>query len=160
MYEYRVTKYNPKFRDAYGHYLREEWTMFRQIGESFSGVLLTAEEYERVESAYVDSAIAFLQEAGLLAMTVSDLENHRGLQLAFRNGSALSLSEVAAVIRQLLKERCWCRLEGKESFVHIGWDYYMFVGVPHPCVIAEQKAADLGLFVEEFVSPYHKELDD
>jgi hypothetical protein len=51
-------------------------------------------------------------------------------------------------------------LGGKDAFVHIGWDYYMFIGVPHRCIIAEQKAAELGLSAEEFVSPYHKELDD
>ena len=160
MYEYRVTKYDPKFRDARGHYLQEDWIMFRQIGESFSGVVLTAEEYERVETAYVNSAIAFLREAGLLSMSVADLENHRGSQIAFRNGSTLPLDEVADVLRQMLQEKCWCRLEGKEAFVHVGWDYYMYIGVPHRCVIAEQKAAGLGLFVEEFVSPCHKELDD
>jgi hypothetical protein len=160
VYEYRVTKYDPKFRDASGHYLREDWIMFQQIGESFSGAVLTAEEYERVETAYVNSAIAFLREAGLLSMSVADLENHRGSQLAFRKGSTLSLGDVAVVIRQMLQEKCWCRLEGKEAFVHIGWDYYMYIGVPRRCLIAEQEAAALGLFVEEFVSPYHTELDD
>jgi hypothetical protein len=160
LYEYRVTKYNPEFRDADGHYLREDWIMFRQIGESFSGVVLTVEEYERVETAYVTSAIAFLREAGLLSMTIVDLENRPGSQLAFRNGSSLPLDEVADVIRQMLQEKFWCRLEGKDAFVHIGWDYYMYIGVPHRCMIAEQKAAALSLFVEEVVSPYHKELDD
>jgi hypothetical protein len=160
VYEYRVTKYNPEFRDARGHYLREDWIMFRQIGERFSGVVLTVEEYERVEMSYANSAIAFLREVGLLSMTVADLENPQGSQLAFRNGSTLPLDEVGDVIRQMLQEKFWCRLEGKDAFVHIGWDYYMYIGVPHRSIIAEQKAAELGLFVEEVVSPYHKELDD
>jgi len=160
VYEYRVTKYNPEFRDAGGHYLREDWIMFRQVGESISGVVLTVEEYERVERAYVNSAIAFLREAGLLSMTVADLENHQGSQLAFRNGSTLPLDEVADVIRQMLREKLWCRLEGEDAFVHIGWDFYMYIGVPHRCIFAEQKAVKLGLFVEEFVSPHHRELDD
>jgi hypothetical protein len=160
VYEYRVTKYNPAFRDARGHYLRDDWTMFRQVGESFSGVVLTVAEYERVEMVYADSAIAFLREAGLLSMTVADLENSKGSQLSFRNGSNLSLDEVADVIRRMLQEKLWCRLEGKDAFVHIGRDYYMYIGLPHRSIIAEQKAIELGLFVEEFVSPYHKEFDD
>jgi hypothetical protein len=160
VYEYRVTKYNPKLRDVRGHYLRDDWTMLREVGESFSGVVLTVEEYGRVEMAYVTSAIAFLREAGLLSMTVADLENHKGSQVSFRSGSALPLDEVGDVIRGMLREKFWCRLEGKDAFVHIGWDYYMYIGVPHRSIVAEQKADELGLFVEEFVSPYHRELDD
>ena len=29
----------------------------------------------------------------------------------------------------------------------------MYVGVPHPCPAAEARAAELGLYVEEFASP-------
>lgn len=39
MNEYRVTKYNPTFRDQLGHYARPEWIMFKGIGKTYSGVL-------------------------------------------------------------------------------------------------------------------------
>jgi hypothetical protein len=45
-------------------------------------------------------------------------------------------------------------LEGGEGFIHFGWDYYMYIGVPHPCPTARVRAADLGLYIEEFASPY------
>jgi hypothetical protein len=161
VHEYRVTKYNPEFRDERGlRYLPEDWTMFRQVGESFAGVILTLEEYERVESAYVDTAITFLREAGLSSITVADLENRRGLELSFQNGSNLPLDKVADVIRGMLQEKFWCRLEGQDAFVHIGWDFYMYIGVPCRSIRTEQKAAELGLFVEELRSPYHKEPND
>ena len=51
MNEYRVTKYNPAFRDQLGHYARPEWIRFKDIGKTYSGVLFTREEYERVEEA-------------------------------------------------------------------------------------------------------------
>jgi len=47
-----------------------------------------------------------------------------------------------------------CRLEGADAFVHVGWDYYMYVGVPRPCPAACRQANDLGLYVEDFASPY------
>jgi hypothetical protein len=67
----------------------------------------------------------------------------------------LSLVQVGDVIPQVLREEFWCRLEGVEGFIHIGWDYYMYVGVPIPCPAAQMRAAALGLYVEEFASPYH-----
>ena len=84
MHEYRVTKYNPAFRDHSGAYTKVEWTMFRQIGQTFSGVLLTSDEYERVEEAYIQAALSFLRESGLLSMRVAGLENRRKQPLAFK----------------------------------------------------------------------------
>jgi len=49
----------------------------------------------------------------------------------------------------------WCKLSNGNSFVHFGYDYYMYVGG-----IKELKAAELaiinknGLFVEKMKSPY------
>ena len=62
--------------------------------------------------------------------------------------------EVGEVVRRLLRAEFWCRLEGTESFVHVGYDYYMYVGVPAACPSAEASARQFGLFVEPFRSPY------
>ena len=79
MNEYRVTKYNPAFRDERGAYTGDEWTMFAQIGQTFPGVQLTSAEYERVEDAYVEAALSFLGESGLLSLRVAGLENEINL---------------------------------------------------------------------------------
>jgi hypothetical protein len=152
--EYRVTKYNPAFRDSAGAYIRDDWIVFKDIGKSFGGVILTREEYERVEDACVNAALAFLTEADLTSMTVEGLENHRGHQLSFQEGSILPLPQVGDVIRRVLREQFWCRLEGTGGFVHLGWDYYMYIGVPHECPAAQTQAIELGLYVERFCSPY------
>jgi hypothetical protein len=125
MIEYRVTKYNPALRDAHGGYTADDWILFQQIGSSFGGVVLTEGEYLKVEQAYVNSAIAFLREGGLDSLIVEALENHKRLPLEFCEGSTLSLEAVGDVIRQMLREELWCRLESNSGFVHIGWDFYM-----------------------------------
>jgi hypothetical protein len=152
--EYRITKYNPAYRDQTGAYLREDWISISGIGKSFNGEVLTRDEYERVENAYITAALAFLHEAHLSSLRVAGLENPRGLPLAISEGRILSLEQVGDVIRRNLREEFWCRLEGTNGFVHIGWDYYMYVGVAHPCPTARARAAELGLFVEELPSPY------
>jgi hypothetical protein len=157
--EYRVTKYNPALRDHSGAHTRVEWVSFTQIGQTFSGVLLTADEYERVEEAYVQAALSFLRESGLSSMRVAGLEDSRMHPLDFQNDSVLPLDRIGEIIRRILREEFWCRLEGSNGFIHFGWDYYMYIGVPHPCPTARSRAAELGLYVEEFASPYAEDHD-
>jgi hypothetical protein len=154
VYEYRVTKYNPTFRDSSGAYTRDEWTSVGDIGRAFDGVELTRGQYERVEDAYVTAALAFMREAAIPQLTVRGLENASGLPLQFSEGDALPLEQIALVLRRALREEFWCRLEADEAFVHVGWDYYMYLGVPHPCPTAQRHAENLRLYVEDFASPY------
>lgn len=159
MNEYRVTKYNPAFRNDCGHYTKAEWTTFKEIGETFSGVVFTREEYDRVEDAYVQAALSFLRESGQSAMRVAGIEK-RGRPVDFDNGNVLPLERIGEIIRPTLREEIYCRLEGSESFIHFGWDFYMYIGVPHPCPGAEAQAAELGLYVEEFASPVRESLEE
>jgi hypothetical protein len=157
VFEFRVTKYNPAHRDASGAYTRDEWTSVGDIGRAFAGVVLTETEYQRVEDAYVEAALAFLREAGVMSLVVAGLENPARLPLPFADGTVLGLPDVAVVIRRVLREDFWCRLEGADALVHIGWDYYMYVGVPLSCPGAEAWVRQLGLFVEPFLSPYREQ---
>ncbi len=49
---FEVMKYNPKFRNLEGHYLKKEWTEF-EIGKIFDGVELIYEDYKVVEDKYI-----------------------------------------------------------------------------------------------------------
>ena len=155
--EYRVTKYNPASRGLNDEYQGDDWIMFSQIGQSFRGVVLTEHAYRRVESAYIKVALAFLNESGIAALRIVGLENRRKLQLEFAEGSLLTPEKLPDVLGRILRGEFWCRLQAHDAFVHFGWDYYMYIGVPRRCPSAEQTAFDLGLHVEEFASPYHNE---
>src|SRR3954451_24088890 len=75
MQHYRLSKYDPSNRDISGAYLVDEWTSRSDIGQSFGGVTLTEEQYVAVEEAHLKSATAFLEEAGVGALTIVGLEN-------------------------------------------------------------------------------------
>jgi hypothetical protein len=77
MYGWRVTKYDPAFWGERGAYLKDEWTSLSDVGKSFDGVGLTFEEYRKIEDAYVSTALSFMYEAGLDALTVTYLETNR-----------------------------------------------------------------------------------
>lgn len=154
MKQYRVTKYDPILRDDRGAYVRAEWTEFSDIGYSFNGAPLTEAEYLSVENAYIVAASEFFRESGVSSLVVRGLENHRQAEVAFDEGDNLSLEQVSGVLSRMLRGDFWCKLEGNDSFIHVGHDYYMYLGVPMSCPKAEQLAVDLGLFVEPFQSPY------
>ena len=154
MIEYRVTKYDPALRDPRGAYTRDDWTSFGDVGRTFGGVVLTLAEYQRVEDAYVAAALAFLREAGVSSLAVAGLEDHAAASPPLGEGSVLHLEPLADAIRRVLRGELWCRFEGAGAFVHLGYDYYMYVGVPEPCPASCALAARFGLFVEDLPSPY------
>ena len=160
MFEYRVTKYDPKFRDTAGAYTRDEWIMFSQVGSEVAGEVLSLAAYEKIEQSYIDSAIFFLKEAGVRQLLVNGFENNRQTVSGklFREGLSLEHDALRAAFKSVLREEFWSRFEDDSgSFVHFGWDYYMYIGVLVPCVEAIAQARQSGLFVEEFRSPYHQE---
>jgi hypothetical protein len=160
MFQYRVTKYDPALRDSDGAYRVEEWTSFRDIGKRFGGNLFTAEAYARTEDAYVTTVASFLTEAGVDDLAIVGLENHASSHpttFELQHGAVVGRANVREIVRGLLREQFWCRLErGDGAYVHVGWDYYLYVGVPVPCSGSTDVATSRGLFVEEMASPYRQ----
>ena len=157
MLQYRVTKYDPRFRNASGAFTRDDWTSVSDIGLKFNGVPLTPAAYIRVENAYVSSAISFLTEAGVNSLAIDSLENHREHQATtstLTDGHDCNLLACADIARLNLRAEIWCRLIADFAFLHFGYDYYMYVGVPFECPNAVKYATEAGLFVEPFDSPY------
>ena len=71
---YRVSKYDPEFRDETGRYLRDEWTSVSDMGRSFDGVTLDPPTYLAIETAYVRSVREFMIDAGVTSLRVTYLE--------------------------------------------------------------------------------------
>ena len=157
MYQYRVTKYDPQYRDSSGAFKHDDWIDVSDISKTFDGVELTPQRYVAVENAYVEAALALLTEAGAETLTIDSLEKHRGYHtsaLSLVDGHACSLLEIADIIRLNLRSLIWCRLVRNDAFLHFGHDYYMYVGVPTECLDSIDFATRSGLFVESFGSPY------
>ena len=75
-FQWRVTKYDPAFRDSNGSFSRDEWTAISDVGRIYEGVTFSREMYLAVESAYVESALRFVKEAGEPALFACDVEYH------------------------------------------------------------------------------------
>lgn len=155
-HQFRVTKCDPARRDHKGVFHGGEWTSISNVGDQFEGVTLSMAEYGRVEDAYVEAAQRFMMETGVALLTVRDLDNPSEAE-ARRfppEGTTLDMKAFGRALRSVLREDSWCRFESPDGFVHVGYDYYMFVGTTRSCEGARNRARELGLFVEEHPSPW------
>jgi len=165
MHHWRISKYDPQRRNVDGSYRDTDWTSMSDIGIAFNGVTLTREEYVRVEGLYIDSVLAFYDESNkptLYSLDVelnpahdtSDLCSPGPIRLS--EGEEVAPERLADLVRLCLRECLWCRLESRDSHfsIHFGYDYYTYVSSACPCDHACIAAANAGLFVEPYLSPY------
>lgn len=150
-HHYRITKYDPALRRGRGAFGGEDWISVSEIGEEFGGRRLTTSDYLAVEAAHLVTATAFAEEAGVESLVVQSLLHGGG----YREGQTVTLLEAAEVVRALLRESLDCALVAKDRVhIHVGYDYYMYVGSDRACPRSVRRAHDLGLFVDEdFPSP-------
>lgn len=154
-HHYRVTKYDSELRDASGAYTGDDWTMFEQIGQTFNGVRLTLSTYLDVESRHLVVLASFLEESGTSRVTAVGVES-KDQSFGVSEGANLSQIEAIETVRHMLREEGWCRLVDDDRFyIHVGWDYYVYVGCEKPCEVSVALAEEKGLFVDlDFPSPY------
>jgi hypothetical protein len=154
LFHYRITKYDPLLRNEHGHFLTEDWTSISDIGRTFAQRLLTQSAYQLVEDAYLSTIELFLNEAQISAMTLAAIEGH-GTDISFKKGTSIGFKDILSLSRLTLREELWAKftIPGK-AYIHFGYDYYMYLGVPIQCKSAINSTHELGLFVESFRSPY------
>jgi hypothetical protein len=172
MYCYRITKYNPAFRNDKGWYVNDDWTAISDVGEVYNGNVFTFEHYLTAESAYV-AAVRIAMAANHVSVLrfhggrlsyfiydypdISKRDTKRHLRKLLDQRCA-DCSSVDFVVRCLLRESFGTQLVSRNMFVHFGYDYYMFIGSRKPLVEEAKIIEGMGLFVEDFPSPYMKQL--
>jgi hypothetical protein len=167
--QWRVTKYDPKNRDDTGVYRWSDWTDVSDIGRLFNGTRLTGESYLDTESRYVCACLHFLAESSLAEVTIKHASPPQaGLALdkyglndilaegrLLQAGDRISGDELDRALRLTLRSLQGFQFEDPDRFfIHIGYDYYMYIGSFHPCPRSIEFTRNLGLFVEVFNSPY------
>jgi hypothetical protein len=167
--QWRVTKYNPDFRDENGYYtLNEEWTCPSEIGKIINGNEFTLDEYLLVEASYINSVIKFIEESNIDSLRILQLDSYISEEdktsplfekefehLVLKEDSVVNINEVRLICKLVLRNFLGCQLYRKDHFfVHFSWDYYMFIGSNMNCPSAIEFAKNNGLFAEQCTSPY------
>jgi hypothetical protein len=98
---------------------------------------------------------SFLEESGTSRVAAVDVEN-ADRTFCVSEGAILPPTEAIEAVRQMLREEGWCRLIDDDRFyMHVGWDYDLYVGCEYPCERSVALATERGLFVDrDFSSPY------
>ncbi len=170
-YSYRVTKYNPEYRNEQGHYLKDEWTCYSEVGEKFNNYFLSTDEYLKIENLYVQSIVLFMQcnqidslkVMGRLEKRWNPAEDKNSIKEIIdlfnkvKEGDLLNINQIKDLSRLALRNYIWCKLESDMMYVHFYFDYYMYIGSQRECEKIIKQIQKSGLFVEDFESPY---LDD
>lgn len=171
MIKYRITKYNPIFRDRDGSYIKSEWTSYSDIGKYYDDRRLEAMDYLTIEQKYVDALLFIFQEEKISSLQVMKLEKRRTLDqiekfmqsknlsisdkgkniyLSIQNEDLIDIDNIPYLIQLLLRECMWCCLISPSNslIVEFGYDYYMYVICDGINVKLTNKIQNSGMFVE------------
>ena len=149
--QYRVTKYDPKNR-VNGVYTKDEWISMYDVGRSYNGKVFTFKEYLKVEKSYLDVIEQVMKELDIKTVEVRQGER---IFSALNNSAVNSREEVLMIVKGVLREDFWCKLEAENFFVHFGYDFYMYIGADIDDEKMRKIAEENGLFAERInESPY------
>lgn len=167
MFCWRITKYDPQYRDCNDAYIKNEWTSYSDIGKTFESTKFFFNEYIKIEDMYVSTIFSFMKCLNLDVLQVISLEKDLPLQKdsdcsslmldeisSIKNGDLINKKLIEIITRLTLREKLWCKLEVHDMYVHFGYDYYMYIGSSKACKSSIIKIEKWGLFVESYESPY------
>lgn len=114
-YRIRFSKYDIKYRNELGHYLRDDWTSIWDVGKVCEGVLVTLEEYERVESQYLKTLeeVAKLLDVDSFQIAQLDKYDTDWTYLGFpvEVGATVTIEQFLILSRLALREEIWVSFE-------------------------------------------------
>lgn len=141
MFCWRITKYNPSWRNEKRHYLKDDWTSSSDIGSVFSEKTLTLSEYLKIEYTYCQAVLRFMEYFQIQCLTIEALDkykikkkplyyssNMKFLYNMIKHGSVIERCNITMLIQLTLRENIWCKLTCPNMYVHFGYDYYMYIG--------------------------------
>ncbi len=151
MNKYKISKYSFQYIID-GKYSKDDWTDYSDIGKMFGGKVLNEQEYIYVENNYISCIMNILHQAEVNALVVKELENYDNLQ--WENNQSLSSEILPVIFRDCLRNKCWCKFDAKDAYIHFGYDYYVYIGTVLPFETIEKICNKYELFCIEQNSPY------
>lgn len=167
MYCYRMTKYDPKYRNSEGNYTKDEWTAISDVGKVYNNKKFTLSDYLLIEEKYCEAVKSMMDEVSVDTLKIEELEknyytssnekNSNELKKMYdllEEGKTIKNCDVALVVKLNLREIIWAKLVSKNFEVHFGYDYYMFICSSNVSNESIAQITENGLFVEKMRSPY------
>jgi hypothetical protein len=143
-YSWRVSRYEEQLRGPGW----ESWVEVPDIGRRFNGIVLSEQEYRRVENTYLAAAVRFAVATSASLFRVAYL-GRQDANFALTPGQLVVRSDLGAIVRGSLRSELDCALEADNGRMQIsfGYDLYMYVGADAPCEAAVAGAEEDGLWL-------------
>jgi hypothetical protein len=166
---WRITKYNPKYRNQQGFFLHNEWTSYSDIGKLYGNKEFTYGKYLVIENLYIQAIYAFMNCCNITSLQIKGLEKQTNITVDIHNTKdmitlysnikeemQLTSNQIEDICKLILREQLWCKLINNQNmYVHFGYDFYMYIGTISSCEKVIEKIQNSGLFIEKFESPYN-----
>ncbi len=143
---YRVSKYDPIYRNHKGLYIKDEWTDFSDVGKVFDGKILEIEEYRKIEKNYISFICDVLSITNDDVITISKLENYD--KTAWKNLTEISRNEIELLVEDCLRSKCWCEIVSDSFVVTFGYEFYMYIKTKLSSTVISQIGTSNHLFIE------------
>lgn len=149
---YRIAKYD---LNGYvdGVFTLDDWTDYSDIGNVFNGQKLTREIYVDVEDKYIKTAQEIFIQSHQKEISIINLQKYQS-NLIWKNNQKIDQLQLAKIIRDCLRNKCWCRLHSEEFYIHFGYDFYLYIGCSLSYDAVAKVCAENQLYVIEYESPY------
>jgi len=175
MKNYRITKYNPEYRNEKGYYTANDWTSLSDIGNTYLEKTFTIGEYIEIEKAYCDVIAKILFNNHIDNFNVIEIEKYNSLWKVKRllrrykiylseeecsiikkieNNTAINCKDAITCIKLMLRGCFWAMLESPEPVMRlsVGQDYYVYMSCEEiPPYIINISAIN-GIYIEEIVN--------
>lgn len=125
-----IVKYPPEGYNEQGVYTRDEWMSFSDIGKTFNGNMLTAEEYLEVENRYIACVEDIVTSSQCKYLTIGYLVDYNNSGYCYKE--RIAKEHIHKVLRDMLRENVFCVLVNlkRNVMIDMGYDYYMHVLCP------------------------------
>ncbi|OTN86770.1 hypothetical protein [Enterococcus faecium] len=165
----RVSKYNCKFRDKNGKYIKDEWTSYSDIGKKFEGKTFTLCDYKTIELKYINTVLEIAKSLDVNSFLLTQFEKNRNIDTltehneflkkmynSLNDNKDIQIDNIPLVMKLLLREFIWGKLVHEKLVIHFGYDYYIYIGVNKKDIgNVKQIIKSHALFYEEkSTSPY------
>ena len=135
MFVYRITKYNPIYRNSQGHYTLDEWTSFSDIGKSKYN--LSLQDYLKVENAYLESIKIIVEFNKTINFIFKNVENNTSYKIPKESENLDKIFEIAT---KCLREELWCQvISSYKLFILVRINYSFILAMIIICILAQGK---------------------
>lgn len=175
MKKYRISKYNPKYRNDNWIEIYKTWTSASDIGNTYNGLAFSVDDYLETEKKYLHVIDSILNYFNIDSLTVKNsefffnIEEIKKMLLSkniyltedeidflkiIKDNSELNRDNLNKAFKFVLRECFWATFENNEKKIktEFGYDYYVYIWCENISYEIIKESLNNGIYIEEIQS--------